>query len=169
MSFQGVLTTLNSVKEEGVIEDYAIAGAYAVIYYFEPFFTSDIDIIVLLGSQDDFHKLNQYFDERDYKREGIYIRMDGKDVQFFAGYGGDLYEEAVRHANSMTVEGIPSKVVSREYLIALLLKSNRPKDKIRIVELLPQTNTDTLNEILRKHDNAQDNFQIKYQRLLKTI
>jgi hypothetical protein len=163
------LTTLNSVKEEGVIEDYAIAGAYAVIYYFEPFFTSDIDIIVLLGSQDDFHKLNQYFDERDYKREGIYIRMDGKDVQFFAGYGGDLYEEAVRHANSMTVEGIPSKVVSREYLIALLLKSNRPKDKIRIVELLPQTNTDTLNEILRKHDNAQDNFQIKYQRLLKTI
>jgi len=169
LSFQGVLTTLNSVKEEGVIEDYAIAGAYAVIYYFEPFFTSDIDIIVLLGSQDDFYKLNQYFDERDYKREGIYIRMDGKDVQFFAGYGGDLYEEAVRHANNMTVEGIPSKVVSREYLIALLLKSNRPKDKIRILELLPQTNTDTLNEILRKHDNAQDNFQIKYQRLLKTI
>lgn len=169
MSFQGVLITLNDLKKKGVIQDYAIAGGYALFYYLEPQYTEDLDIIILLESGDEFHKFHQYFKEKGNKIAGIYIYIDDMQVQFFPAYGGDLFEGAVRSANKIIVKSIPSKVVNVEHLIALLLKAYRAKDKIRIAELLPKANGETLSEILRKYDNANDNFQIKFGRLLRTI
>jgi hypothetical protein len=56
-----------------------------------------------------------------------------------------------------------------EYLIALLLKSFRLKDKIRISELLQKADKKTLEEIIKRHDNETDKLWIKYQQLLKTL
>lgn len=169
MSFQGVLSTLNDLKKKGIIQDYAIAGGYALFYYLEPAYTYDVDIVILLQGEDYFHRLYQHFREEGKKIEDVYIYIEDMPVQFFPGYGGDLFEDAVRGANRITVKGIPSKVVSVEYLITLLLKSYRAKDKIRIAELLPKADTDTLSEILRKHDNEKDNLQVRYQNLLRTL
>jgi hypothetical protein len=169
MSFQRVIETINEVKKQGIISDYAICGGYATIYYLEPTYTADLDIVILVSSQDAFHRLYDYFRKRGNKIENVFIYIEGMAVQFFPGYGGDIFEESVRHARKITINGIPSRVVSREYLIALLLKSYRHKDKIRIVELLPQADRGILDEIVKKHDNENDKLQIKYRELLRTI
>lgn len=169
MGYQGVIATLNDLKAKGVIQDYAVAGGWAIAYYLEPAYTYDIDIIVLVTSGEEHHNLYQYFREKGNRIEDVYVHTDGMAVQFFPAYGGDLFEDAVRYANQVTVGNASSKVVNRECLIALLLKSYRAKDRIRITELLPRANTETLKEILRKHDNGKDNLQIKYGRLLREL
>jgi len=169
MPFQGVISKLNELKKEGYIKDYAIFGGYAITYYLEPIYTYDLDIIIIVSSQNDFHKLYEYFRKQGYKIENVYIYIDDMPVQFYPGFGNDLFEESVRCAREITVKGLSSKVVSREHLIALLLKSYRPKDKIRIVELLNKANTKKLKEILQRHDNENDNLQIRYKKLLDTI
>ena len=109
------MVVLDDLKKKGVIKDYAIAGGYAIVYYLEPSYTYDLDVVILLNSEEEFHNLYQYFRENGNKIEKVYIFIDDMPVQFFPGYGGDLYEESVRCANKTTVNGIPSKVVSREH------------------------------------------------------
>ncbi|HUT68511.1 MAG TPA: hypothetical protein VMW86_08190 [Dehalococcoidales bacterium] len=169
MSFQSVIATINELKKEKIIADYAIYGGYAITYYLEPAYTYDLDIIILVNSNDDFHELYKYFRKKGNKIENVYIFIDDMPVQFFPGYGGDIFEEAVRHAHKIKIKDLPSKVVNVEYLIAMLLKSYRPKDKIRIAELLPKANVDTLKEIIKRHDNENDRLQIKYKELRRTL
>jgi hypothetical protein len=40
------LKTINRMVKRGVIEEYAIDGAIAAIYYLEPFDTADLDVFV---------------------------------------------------------------------------------------------------------------------------
>lgn len=169
MGFQGVIATVDELKTKGLIKDYAIAGGWAIAYYLEPAYTYDVDVLILVDSGEDHHKVYQYLEGKGNKIENVYVHTDGMAVQLFPAYGDDLYEGAIRSANTVTIGDVSSKVVNKEYLIALLLQGNRAKDKIRIVELLPSVNGKTLNEILRKYDNAKDNLQIKYGRLLKEL
>ena len=135
----------------------------------EPAYTYDLDIIILVNSQKDFHRLYEYFRKKGNKIENVYIFIDDMPVQFFPAYGGDLYEEAVKNARRITVKGLTARVVSVEYLVALLLKSFRSKDKIRVAELLNKADIESLKEILKKHDNEKDRLQIKLQKLLETL
>jgi hypothetical protein len=169
MSFQGAIAAINELKKEKIISDYAIYGGYAITYYLEPAYTYDLDIIILVNSQEDFHRLYEHFRKKGNKIENIYIFIDDMPVQFFPGYGSDLYEKAVKNARKITVKGLPSKVISIEYLIATLLKSFRPKDKMRIAELLGKSDIKALREILRKHDNKKDRLQIKLEKILGTL
>jgi hypothetical protein len=169
MSFQNAIEAINILKKDKIISDYAIYGGYAVTYYLEPTYTYDLDVIILVNSQADYHRLYEYFRKKGNKIENVFIFIDDMPVQFFPGFGGDLYEEAVKKARKITVKDIPSKVVSMEYLIALLLKSFRLKDKIRISELLQKADKKTLEEIIKRHDNETDKLWIKYQQLLKTL
>ena len=66
MSFYNVIQVLNQAKREGVFRNYAIMGGYAVNYYVEPTFTSDIDTLVLVASDADYTKIFAYFTRRGY-------------------------------------------------------------------------------------------------------
>lgn len=48
MSFEGALGALNELKAEGVVSDYAIAGALALLFWSEPIPTYDLDVLVFL-------------------------------------------------------------------------------------------------------------------------
>lgn len=41
-----VLQVLNRMEADGVIDDYAIGGGIASIYYLEPYQTDDIDVFI---------------------------------------------------------------------------------------------------------------------------
>jgi Fe2+ or Zn2+ uptake regulation protein len=56
-----VLYELNALVKQGVIKDYAIGGGYAVMYYGIPYSTFDLDVLVLLGSEEDFHNLYSHY------------------------------------------------------------------------------------------------------------
>lgn len=169
MSFQGALIALNDLKKKGVIKDYAIAGGFATSYYLEPAYTYDLDVIVLLGSEEDYHSLWGHFRKQGNKIERDYIYIDDMPVQFFPSFIGKLFANAIRDARRVKVKGVNTKVVTVEYLIALLLKAFRPKDKVRIVELLNQADKNLINGILRECDDEEELSQARLSKLLATI
>ena len=169
MSFQGVILTLNDLKKAMVISDYAIGGGYALSYYLEPAYTYDLDILVLSNNEEEYHNLYAYFRKCGNKIEDVYIWISDMPVQFLPSYIGELYEEAIKKANKISIKGMPSKVVNIEYLITLLLKSYRPKDKIRIAELLKKAKIDTLNNIIRKYKDEDPTLQKRLKAILESI
>jgi hypothetical protein len=48
MAFADTLRALNAMKAEGVVEEYAIAGAMAMAFWTEPVATYDLDVLVVL-------------------------------------------------------------------------------------------------------------------------
>jgi len=166
LSFYNVIKVLNDAKLEGIFRNYAIMGGYAVNYYVEPTFTSDIDIVVLVGTDADYTKIFAYFTQRGYKMVNLYVVIDNTQVQFFPSTISPLYESAVINANTIPFRDTTTRIVTAEHLVALLLVSYRPKDKIRIMELLKVVNEDSLWGIVRRYDSEQNPI---FQRLKEIL
>ncbi len=169
MGLLAALETLNGLKREGIIKDYAIGGGYAVNYYLEPSYTYDLDLLVLLGSDADYHVLYEHLREAGNKIENIYITIGDLPVQSLPSFISPLFDEAIRKARRITVGGVPSKVIRVEYLIALLLISFRTKDKIRILSLLELTDRKVLDEILRRFEDEKTPLRQRLGRVLANL
>lgn len=167
MGLRDVLVNLNNLVTVGVIQDYAIGGGYAVMYYDIPISTFDLDVLVVLSNDEDFHKLYEHFRKKDAKIEDVYIYINNMPVQFLPSYISPLFNDAIEKANIVEFEGIRSKFVSIEYLIVLLLTSFRLKDKIRIQSLLDKANKDLLLDIIQRFDNAQHQLYERYKEVLE--
>ena len=150
-----VLIELNALVRLGIIKDYAIGGGYAVMYHGIPYSTFDLDVLVVLGSDEDFQRLYSHYRQKGNKIEDVYIYIADMAVQFLPSYISPLFNNAIKEAQRIRVNGVPSKVVTVEYLIALLLTAFRPKDKIHIIELAKSADMLMLNEILRRFDDGQ--------------
>lgn len=169
MALTGVLKVLNDLKRKGLIGDYAIGGGYAVNYYLEPSYTYDLDILVLLGSDADYRALYNYFRGQGTKIENVYVVIDNTPVQLFPSYISSLFADAIRKARRITIKGTPGKVVTVEHLIALLLVSFRPKDRIRILELVEQANKGMLNTILGEFEDEKAPLRQRLTRILADL
>jgi len=163
------LRTLNQLKREGVIKDYAIGGGYAVNYYLEPILTYGLDIFVLMTTDKESSALYQYFRSRKYQIENVYIIIEGMPVQFLPSFISPLIDGAVRRAKRIRVKGIPSKVLTVEYLIATLLTAFRPKDKMVIPHLLEQADMRLLNEILGRFGDEKAPLDNRLGRILESL
>lgn len=161
-----VLTELNALVRLGIIRDYAIGGGYAVMYYGIPYSTFDLDVLIVLGSDEDFHKLYNYYRQKGNKIEDVYIYIADMAVQFLPNYISPLFSNAIKEAQQIKVNGVPSKVVRVEYLIALLLTAFRPKDKINIIELVKGADMPMLDEILRRFDDGQRLLSKRFREVL---
>jgi len=150
-----VLDELNALVRQGVIKDYAIGGGYAVMYHGIPYSTFDLDVLVLLTSEEDFHNLYSHYRQKGNKIENVYIYISNMPVQFLPNYISPLFNNAIKKAKQITVSGVPGKVVKLEYLIALLLTAFRPKDKIHIIELAKNADMSALHQILKRFDDGQ--------------
>lgn len=163
------LRTLNQLKREGVIKDYAIGGGYAVNYYLEPILTYDLDIFVLMTTDREYSALYQYFRSRKYQIRDVYITIEGMPVQFLPSFITPLIGEAIRRAKRIRVKGIPSKVLTVEYLIATLLMAFRPKDKMVIPNLLEQADIGLLEEISGRFSNEKTPLDNRLRRVLESL
>ncbi|MDO8520407.1 MAG: hypothetical protein Q7T11_09655, partial [Deltaproteobacteria bacterium] len=70
-----------------------------------------------------------------YSAEKEHILIEGIPVQFIPVYNS-LVEEAVHQASVKEYEGVPIKVLTLEYLLAIMVDTNRPKDRGRISQLI---------------------------------
>lgn len=163
------LRTLNKLKREGLIRDYAIGGGYAVNYYLEPMLTYDLDIFVLMTGDEEYSALYQYFRSSKYKIENVYIVIEGMPVQFLPSFISPLMDEAVRRAKRIMVKGVPSKVLTVEYLIAALLVAFRPKDRMVIPHLLEQADKRLLDEILARFSDEKAPLDKRLGRILESL
>ncbi|MDP2931432.1 MAG: hypothetical protein Q8O05_02895 [Chloroflexota bacterium] len=155
MSFYNVIQVLNHAKREGIFRNYAIMGGYAVNYYIEPTFTSDIDVLVLVDSDADYNKIFAYFTQQGYKMVNLYVVIDNTQVQFLPSTISPLYQDAVINAKRVTFKDTTTRIITAEDLVALLLVSYRPKDKIRIMQLLKVVNEDSLWRIVTRYDSEK--------------
>ena len=74
--FADVLRAANELVSEGVIADYAIGGAMAVIFYVEPFTTYDIDLFYKPKSHAfdaDIPEIFRALQKRGFTMEGAHL------------------------------------------------------------------------------------------------
>lgn len=156
------LEVINSLEEEGAIEKYALGGAAALLFYAEPALTFDIDIFVFLpggsGTRGliDLSPLYKNLESRGYKAEKEHVIIEGVPVQFIPVYN-NLVEEAVKEASTKEYEDLRVKVLTMEHLFAIMIDTNRPKDRERIGKLLEEVDVDQklLESILKRHSLYQ--------------
>ena len=124
-SFADALRVLERMKREGVVEDYAIAGAMALIFWTEPVPTFDLDVLVFLpgdeGAIVSLSPLYAWAVANGYSARGEHVTIEGIPVQFLPSHG-DLADEAIESAASLDYEGVNVRVVRPEYLVALYLE-----------------------------------------------
>ncbi len=140
MKIKEVLTTVNQMQADGIIDRYAIGGAVGATFYLEPIATLDVDIFVafrpepgkLLVSP---QPLIDYLAARGCRMEGEYLFIADWPVQFLPP-PTPLVEEALVEAVSFDVEGVPTRVVSAEHLACIALELGRPKDKARLLQFI---------------------------------
>ncbi|HEX9912858.1 MAG TPA: hypothetical protein VGB01_06400 [candidate division Zixibacteria bacterium] len=151
------IQVLNQLQKKGLIKDYAIGGGIATIFYVEPFFTYDLDVFIIpsgMAKEQNLILLSpvyNYLETKGYKWKGEHIIIEGIPVQFIPA--NELEEEAITNARKIGYEGVKTRVMTPEYLIALLLRAGRKKDLGKIEKLLEQTRIDRrkLGAILRKY------------------
>ena len=165
------LQIINELQSKGIMKKFAIGGAIASIFYVEPIATFDLDIMIILPTNDkSLTPLAYIYDwarKNNYKIEKEHIVIKGVPVQFIPAYN-DLVKEAVNNALNKNYEGVGTYVISPEYLVAIMLQTYRPKDKERLVRFFRdcEINSELLNEIIKKH-NLLENFKDFNSKLLQ--
>lgn len=140
MNLVEVITLINHMQADGVIERYAIGGAVGATFHLEPISTLDVDIFVafrrepgsvLISPQPIF----DYLAARGCTTEGEYVVIAGWPVQFLPPTGA-LVEEALAEAITIPVGEIPARVFTAEHLAAIALQVGRAKDKARLLQFI---------------------------------
>jgi hypothetical protein len=148
-----VIQVINRMKADGVVENYAIGGGIAAIYYLEAYLTDDIDIFIPVASVSvgkaglvSLEPIYGYLKGFGYlpSKEGVII--EDWLVQFIPTFE-PMQEEAISKSRHVTYGETETNIFTAEYLAAELLRSGRRKDHVRVIALIESNRVDM--EILR--------------------
>ena len=154
-----VIQVINRMKADGVVENYAIGGGIAGIYYLEPYQTDDIDIFIPVASAAvgeagliSLEPIYEYLKGLGYlpSKEGEII--EDWLVQFIPTFE-QLQEEAIARSRRVNYGETETNIFTAEYLAAELLRSGRRKDHARVIALIEGNRVDmkALRDIISRH------------------
>ena len=160
------LEKINELVETGIITRYAIAGGMGQFYYIEPSVTYDLDVIVNLAFEK--NKLNPLEDvyrwakENNYKSIEEHIIIEGIPVRFLPAYN-DLVTEALNNAVEIELYKIKTFIFKPEYLMAIMLQTNRPKDRERLIKFFEEADfsLEVFNNILERFSLVEKYSEFK--------
>jgi hypothetical protein len=119
-----VIAAIADLRNRGLIEEYAISGAIAQLFWDEAVVTFDLDVLVRLGPVESLlnplRQIYEWAEERGYSSRAEHIVISDIPVQFLPAPDA-LSEEAVKNASAVEIEGVSVRVVRPEYLIAMWL------------------------------------------------
>ena len=157
-NFGQALAAIKEMKRDGIVAEYAIGGAMAVIFWSEPTVTFDLDVFVLMEQGGPLISLDAIYSwtrARNYPEDREHIVMAGLPVQVLPAHNA-LAVEAVITAADLDYEGEPVRVIRPEYLIAIYLEdSARTRKRLeRVATLLDEGNVDRalLDDLLRRYN-----------------
>lgn len=131
------IAAINDLRREGVVSDYALGGAIAIIFWSEPVATFDLDVFVLQEQTGPLVSLSTIYAwaaKRGYEEQAEHIVIAGVPVQIIPAHN-ELASEAVAEAVEMDYDGVPVRVIRPEYLVALYLEgSARTRKRLERVE-----------------------------------
>ena len=140
------IAAMNDLKSEGVVSDYALGGAMALVFWSEPAVTFDLDVFVLWeqsGYLVSMAPVYEWARGRGYEARAEHIFIAGVPVQILPAHN-ELAREAVVRAAAMDYDGEPVRVIRPEYLIAMYLEETaRTRKRLeRVAALLDEGNLD---------------------------
>ncbi len=143
VDFAAALAAVERMKREGILAEYAIGGAMALVFWTEPVATFDLDVFVLLPGDAtllvSLEPLYQWAIANGYSAEGEHIVIEGIPVQFIPSHSA-LADEAIEESATLDYDGAPVRVIRPEHLIALYLEPsetpNRPRPSPELLERL---------------------------------
>lgn len=149
-NFADALAAVRDLKNDGVVSEYAVGGAMALLFWSEPTATYDLDVFVLLSGK------------RGYKAEKEHIEIEGIPVQVIPA-PNRLTEEAIANAADLDYDGQPVRVIRPEYLIAMFLEptARTRKRQERAATLLDEGNLDRrlLDDLLQRYNLALPEYK----------
>jgi hypothetical protein len=133
------LQVLNRLESRGIISKWAIGGATGLNCYSTPVETSDLDVFVFFEPPPgmllvSLSPLYEALRQMGYEAEREHVIIEGIPVQFLDA-AHPLEKDALENARSIRMFGEPAKVLSAEHLVMLMIKTWRPKDRIRFATL----------------------------------
>jgi hypothetical protein len=132
------------LNEEQV--DYLVVGAHAVIYYTEPRFTKDLDILIRparANAEKAWRALKRFgaplseVTIDDFTREDMVyqIGIAPNRVDVLMGLGGVSFDEAWACREHATYDEIPIVIIGKRELIAAKKSTGRPQDLLDVAKL----------------------------------
>jgi hypothetical protein len=158
MAFADALRVLNTMKADGVIEEYAVAGGVAIVFWTEPVATYDLDVLIFLpsaaGPLVSLESIYRWGSAHGYTADAEHILIEGVPTQFLPS-PSKLTDEAIETAETLDYQGVPTRVALPEYLVALYLQpeARSAKRRERVAMLLEWRglNRNRLDGILERH------------------
>ena len=136
-----VVEVIDKMMKDHVIDAYALGGATAANIYIQSFNTRDFDFFVHLAGDfpllDLLRSIIDYLERLGYTLDGVEFNIAGQPVQFIP-VPDELTEEAVSNANVVAIGDFEMRVLSPEYLVAVMLQTHRPTDLARARIFLDQ-------------------------------
>jgi hypothetical protein len=157
---ESTLKVIKQLVENDLIQDYAICGAMGAMFYTEPITTYDLDIFIILPESSRYSlivtlsPIYEYLKDRGYTEHKEHIIIEGLPVQFLVAEHA-LEIEALQEARIMRVGSTEIKVLSPEYLLAIMTKVGGDKYRVRIAMLLKEyidVDKDKLYDILYRFE-----------------
>ena len=157
-----VFRELNALKARGLVRDYALGGATAVLFYAEPTRTYDVDVFLLLTPPPDsslvsLATLYAWARSEGFETEAEHIMVHGVPVQFIPAHN-PLAEESVESARVLDYDGVPVRVVDPEHLAALAFQAGGARRRERAWQLIETGGVDRnqLRTLLLAHQIKAD-------------
>jgi hypothetical protein len=164
---QKTIEVVTKLAQRGVIEQYAIAGAIAAIYYTELTHTEDLDILVSIAAFESrpsglilLGPIDKALADMGYtERTDVGIKVEGWPVQFLP-VGSLLEQEALDQAVEVEIDAAMVRCLRAEHLVAIALNVGRYKDLARVQAFLEQDAVDlaALKDVLERH-NLMDKWK----------
>ncbi|MBI4690551.1 MAG: nucleotidyl transferase AbiEii/AbiGii toxin family protein [Nitrospirae bacterium] len=163
-AFKNTITFIDGIKNEGIIEDYALIGGLALSAWIRPRTTKDIDLVVIVSKDTKWENIASIIETRLHKKIAVmkgtqrtHIKeklsfMSGQiEVDIISTRGFDLAAEAIKNAVITEVFGKHIKVAVPEYLILLKLLPLSGQDAVDIKALVKKADIKKLKTLAQKH------------------
>lgn len=159
MALKEAIAVLNELVKRDIVKEYAVGGGTATLAYLEPVLTFDVDVFVVFSDPNRFDVLNPIYSVL-MSEYGATINPDhpetisvcGVLIQFLEAKDG-LLRDACRAAKDFDYDGVPVRIFSAEYLMAICMSVGRPKDRQRVGMFIAEHayNEEDLLKILRAY------------------
>lgn len=158
-SFEKTLRAVNDLKAAGIIDEYAVAGAMALMFWIEPVPTFDLDVLVMLpqsaGPLVSLDPIYRWASDRGYAAEHEHVIIEGVPVQFLPSFG-TLADEAIRTAADRQYVEVNLRVVRPEYLIALYLlpsaRTAKRRERAAALAESAEIDRERLDDLMNRFD-----------------
>lgn len=136
-----VIAVCEQMRDAGIIDQYAIGGAFAATLLDEPIATADVDIFFLFAKKNsglvlDLTPIYDFARENGFVFDHEFIKIHGWLVQFVESGTDPLWTDAIKSPQLVRIGDTVIPVIKPNFLVAMWLSAGRPKDHEKIARFI---------------------------------